>query len=131
MKGAKVKIKFKSEKHKKTFTEFINTNVTNPYCSRCEYLAAVYLLSADKFLWKRAQKALTGYSVNFGNLDLSGISTEGYALYMAARTIYHGDVDISLSELCDAELIDDSIVMTVLGGVMLVRNGIGMLKWRI
>ena len=94
-------------------------------------LAAVYLLSSDKFLWKRAQKALTGYSVNFNSLDLSGISTEGYALYMAARTIYRGDVDISLSELCDADLIDDSIVMTVLGGVLLLRNGIGMLKWRI
>lgn len=126
-----MKVRFKSEKHKKTFTEFINRNVKNPYRSRCEYLAAVYLLSSDKFLWKRAQKALTGYSVNFNSLDLCGISTEGYALYMAARTIYRGDVDISLSELCDADLIDDSIVMTVLGGVLLLRNGIGMLKWRI
>ena len=31
-----MKVRFKSEKHKKTFTEFINRNVKNPYRSRCD-----------------------------------------------------------------------------------------------
>ena len=89
-----MKIKFKSAWHRKTFTEFITANVKNPYLSRNEYIAAVFLLSADKFLWKRARRALTGYSVNFSSLNLSGISTEGYALFMTAKAIYRGDVDI-------------------------------------
>ncbi len=80
-----MKTKFKSAWHRKTFTEFITANVHNPYSSRNEYVAAVFLLSADKFLWKRARSALTGYSINFGCLNLSGISTEGYALFMTAK----------------------------------------------
>lgn len=96
-----------------------------------KYIAAVFLLSADKFLWERARRALTGYSVNFSSLNLSGISTEGYALFMTAKAIYRGDVDISLHELCDANLIDDLTAMTIFAGVMLFRDSIGLLNWRI
>ena len=126
-----MKIKFKSTLHRKTFTEYITENVKNPYLSRNEYIAAVFLLSADKFLWKRARSALTGYSVNFKSIDITGITTEGYALFTAAKAVYHGSADISLNELCDANLIDDSTVMTIFAGVMLFRDGIGLLNWRV
>lgn len=125
-----MKIKFKSALHRKTFTEFISANVRNPYLSRYEYIAAVFLLSADKFLWKRSRNALTAYSVNFDHLNLSGISTDGYALFTAAKAIYHGAADISINELCDTDLVDDATVMTIFAGIMLVRNGIGLLNWR-
>lgn len=126
-----MKIKFKIAWHRKTFTEFIAANVHNPYNSRNEYIAAVFLLSADKFLWKRARSALTGYSVNFKSIDIAGITTESYALFTAAKAVYHGSADISLNELCDANLIDDSTVMTIFAGVMLFRDGIGLLNWRV
>ena len=126
-----MKTKFKSAWHRKTFTEFIAANVHSPYNSRNEYIAAVFLLSADKFLWKKVRGALTGYSVNFKSIDITGITTEGYALFTAAKAVYHGSVDISLHELCDADLIDDSTVMTIFAGVMLFRNGIGLLNWRV
>lgn len=125
-----MKIKFKSAWHRKTFTEFVTANVHNPYNSRSEYVAAVFLLSEDKFLWKKVRSALTGYSVNFKSIEIAGISTEGYALFTAAKAVYHGGADISLNELCDANLIDDSIVMTIFAGVMLFRDGIGLLNWR-
>ena len=126
-----MKIKFKNSFHRKTFTEFMLENVRNPYSSRYEYLAVVYLLSADKFLWKRSRNALTGYSVNFNNLELCGISTEGYALYKAAKSLYTGNSEISLNELGDDELIDHATLFTIFCGVMLLRNGIGMLNWEI
>lgn len=125
-----MKIKFQSASHRKTFTEFITANVKNPYLSRNEYIAAVFLLSADKFLWKKARGALTGYSVNFKSLDIAGISTEGYALFTAAKAVHHGSADISINELGDVNLIDDSTVMTIFAGVMLFRNGVGLLNWR-
>lgn len=74
--------------------------------------------------------ALTRYSVNFKSIDITGITTEGYALFTAAKAVYHGSVDISLHELCDANLIDDSTVMTIFAGVMLFGDGIGLLNWR-
>lgn len=125
-----MKIKFKSALHQKTFTDFILANIRNPYLSRYEYIAAVFLLSSDKFLWKRSRNALTAYSVNFDHLNLSGISTEGYALFTVAKAIYHGDAGISMNELCDDDLIDDSTVATFFAGIMLFRNGIGLLNWR-
>ena len=126
-----MKIKFKSAWHRKTFTEYITENVKNPYLSRNEYIAAVFLLSADKFLWKKARSALTGYSVNFKSIDITGITTEGYALFTAAKAVYHGSADISINELGDVNLIDDSIVMTIFAGIMLFRDGIGLLNWKV
>ena len=87
-------------------------------------------MSADKFLWKRSTSALTGYSINFDLINLSGISTEGYALFTAAKGIYRGGADISLNELCDRNLIDDAVLMTIFAGVMLLRNGFVMLNWK-
>ncbi len=126
-----MKIKFKSVLHRKNFTGFISPKNSDYYCSRSEFVAAAFLLSADKLLWERSEKALARYSVNFGMIDLSGISTEGYALYKAARAVYNGDSDISLSELCDWTLIDDPTTMTIFTGVMLLRNGVKILKRRI
>ena len=123
-------IRFKSAMHRKNFTGFISPKNSDYYCSRSEFVAAVFLLSADKLLWERSKRALARYSVNFGMIDLSGISTEGYALYKAARAMYNGDSDISLSELCDWTLIDDPTTLTIFTGVMLLRNGVRMLKRR-
>ena len=66
--------------------------------------------------------------MKFDDLDLKGISIEGYALFMAAKGIYCDGADISLNELCDVNLIDDSTVLTIFAGVMLVRNGVGVLN---
>ena len=124
-------IRFKSAMHRKNFTGFISPKNSDYYCSRSEFVAAAFLLSADKLLWERSERALARYSVNFGMIDLSGISTEGYALYKAARAMYNGDSDISLSELCDWTLIDDPTTLTIFTGVMLLRNGVRMLKRRV
>ena len=126
-----MKIKFKNSLHRKAFVKYISENISNLYCCRREYIAALFLLSADKFLWKRSQSAVTGYSVNFESLNLRGISLEGYALFTAAKAVYCGGADISLNELCDVNLIDDSTVLTIFAGVMLVRNGVGVLNGRV
>lgn len=125
-----MKLKFRNSLHRKTFTGFIFENVKNPYYSRNEYVAAVFLLSADKSLWRRSQSALTGHSVDFGNIDLTGISTDGYALFKAAKSVYNGSADISLNELCDIDLIGEDTFHTIFSGALLLRNGIGLLNWR-
>ena len=124
-----MKVKFKNSTHRKTFSTFVSEKIKSPFCSRNEFVAAVFLLSADEFLWKRSRRAMTGYSINFNSLDLTGISTEGYALFMAAKAVYCGGADISLNELCDVNLIDNSTVTTIFMGVLLSRNGFAMLNW--
>ena len=149
-----MKIKFKNSFHRKAFTDFVSENIKDPYASRFDstgcrtvspkgaartprqqsetrYIAAVFLLSSDKFLWKRSLNALTGYFINFNDLYITGISTDGYALFKAAKMVYKGESDISLNELCDPNLIDYPTVMTIFAGVALLRNGIGMLNWKV
>ncbi len=125
-----MRVRFKNYYHRKNFAEYISPKNSDYYSNRSEFIAAVFLLSADKFLWERSKSALTRYSVNFDSIDLSGISTEGYALYKAARAVYNGDSGISLGELCDWTLIDDPVALTIFEGVMLRRNGVKMLNWR-
>lgn len=123
-------MRFKNYYHRKNFAEYISPKNSDYYSNRSEFIAAVFLLSADKFLWERSKSALTRYSVNFDSIDLSGISTEGYALYKAAKAVYNGDSGVSLGELCDWTLIDDPVALTIFEGVMLRRNGVKMLNWR-
>ena len=123
-------MRFKNHHHRKNFTEFISPKNSNYYSNRSEFIAAVFLLSADKLLWERSKNAIARYAVNFDMIDLNGISTEGYALYKAARTVYDGKSDVSLSELCDWTLIDDPTMLTIFAGAMLHRNGIKMLNWK-
>ena len=125
-----MRVRFKNYFHRKNFAEYISPKNSDYYSNRGEFIAAVFLLSADKFLWERSKSALTRYSVNFGSIDLSGISTEGYALYKAAKAVYNGDSGISLGELCDWTLIDEPVALTIFTGVMLRRNGVKMLNWR-
>lgn len=125
-----MRVRFKNYYHRKNFAEYISPKNSDYYSNCSEFIAAVFLLSADKFLWERSKSALTRYSVNFNSIDLSGISTEGYALYKAARAVYNGDSGISLGELCDWTLIDDPVALTIFEGVMLRRNGVKMLNWR-
>ena len=126
-----MRIQFKNYFHRKNFTEFISPKNPDYFSNRSEFLAAAFLLSADKHLWERSKSAFARYVINFDSINLNGISTDGYALYKAARTVYGGDSDISLSELCDWTLIDDPTMLTIFAGVMLLRNGIKMLNWRI
>ena len=123
-----MKIKFKNSLHRKNFTEFISPKNSNYYSSRSKFIAAVFLLSADKLLWERSKSAVVRYSVNFGAIKLNGISTDGYTLYKAAKTVYSGDSDVALSELCDWTLIDDTTTLTIFTGVILSRNGVGILN---
>lgn len=125
-----MRVRFKNYYHRKNFAEYISPKNSDYYSNRSEFIAAVFLLSADKLLWERSKNAIARYAVNFDMIDLNGISTEGYALYKAARTVYDGKSDVSLSELCDWTLIDDPTMLTIFAGAMLQRNGIKMLNWK-
>lgn len=125
-----MRVRFKNYFHRKNFMEYVSPKNPEYYSNRSELIAAVFLLSADKLLWERSKKAIARYVVNFDLIDLNGISTEGYALYKAAKTVYNGNTDISLSEFCDWTLLDDPTTLTIFAGVMLRRNGVKMLNWR-
>ncbi len=54
---------------------------------RLRQLAIIYILSSHEELWDRAKEHIYHKAIELDKINLKGISTNGYSLYQAARTI--------------------------------------------
>lgn len=57
-------------------------------------------------LRKRSENAVSNGTVDFGKIDLKGISADGYTLYKATKTVYTQNPEITSDELFDKDLAD-------------------------
>ncbi len=115
---------FADSDHKDFFVNFIKNN---PY-GGSRFYAAVFLLSTDFSLRKRSEYAVSNGAVDFGKIDLKGISADGYTLYKAAKTVYTQNPEITSEELFDNELVDDLILYIIFNGFLIAENGIKILE---
>ena len=70
---------FKNERHRQAFREGMKkTNRKDK-----ETVSAVYLLSAEPCLWRRAKQASIYGKILLNNVRLSGITEDGYILLRA------------------------------------------------
>lgn len=90
--------------------------------------AALYLLSADRLLWEKAAGAVLPEMIRFREIRIQGIDLQGYVLYHAARDLYQGSGQISLSELTDPELVSSQTFRLVLSAFLIRRYGAAVLK---
>lgn len=72
------------------------------------YLATLFLLTADDNLWQGAKEQVYYDIFDFKKMHLSGINTDGYALYQMAKTLQRGREYITLNEIVDRHLISES-----------------------
>ncbi|NCC86289.1 MAG: hypothetical protein EOM05_00265 [Clostridia bacterium] len=56
-------------------------------------------------------------------ISLKGISTNGYALYQAARTIATGKTHIEVTELADDSLISAYVFKEIINAFMIAKYG--------
>ena len=92
------------------------------------YAAALFLLTADAQLWQCAEKGATPHGFHFGQMRLRNSSTEAYALYQTAKSLYTGVERITMSELADPEIIDDALFATIINGILIARFGTDVFK---
>ncbi len=92
------------------------------------YAAALFLLTADAQLWQCAEKGATPHGFQFGQMKLRNSSTEAYALYQTAKSLYTGVERITMSELADPEIIDDALFATMINGILIARFGTDVFK---
>ena len=85
--------------------------------------AAVYLLSADWFLWGRALYAVDRDQIQFSEIHIHGVDLDGYVLFYMARDLYRGSQHISLSELIDPELVSDQVFERIVTACLIRRYG--------
>lgn len=93
--------------------------------ARC---AAVYLLSADRFLWGQSVTAIRTDRIQFEKISIRGVDLQGYVLFHAAKDLYHGSNHIGLGELIDPEVIDDDVFHLLITAFLIRRYGEGVLK---
>ena len=118
---------FRSEKKKKRFREICGNGDYVSLCADHGRAAALFLLSADNFLWNQAKPCITKDGIRYREMAVHGIEPDGYALLCAAKEMCGDRPGLSLSELGDPELIGDRLLQVILTGILISRHGIGIM----
>ena len=118
---------FRSGQHKKRFREICENGDYVSLCADHGRAAALFLLSADNFLWNQAKPCITKNGIRYREMAVHGIEPDGYALLCAAKEMCGGRPGLSLSELGDPELIGDRLLQVILTGILISRHGIGIM----
>lgn len=88
------------------------------------HIAVVFLLTSDEILWNLTEHTVRSNEFDFGKTHLREISTEGYALYQMAKTIWTGKEYIKINEIADADLIDDTAFKVIINSALIVKYGL-------
>ena len=108
------KERFYNELHKQD----IDINDISP-----RYIAVLFLLTADDMLWKLSEHSVKGNGFDFSQIHLKQISTDGYALYQTTKTISTGKEYISINEIADEDLINDTTFKAIINAALITRYG--------
>lgn len=115
---------FRNEHHRQAFRDGMKkTNRKDK-----ETVSAVYLLSAEPCLWRRAKQASIYGKILLNNVRLSGISEDGYILLGAAKDIKYGTKYLTLGDLTDRTLITPKIYKLISQAVQIKRCGLAALQ---
>ena len=87
------------------------------------HLAVLFLLSADDKLWSAAKDHVYADSFDFKKMNLSGINTDGYAIYQMAKTIYTAREYIRMDEIADKFLIGDQAFKAIIHSILIAKYG--------
>ena len=110
---------FGSEAHRQRFEEAVKENGIG----FSGQTAALFLLTADLFLWSKAKSAVVSGSIDFSSIRIHGVDLDGYVLFHTAKDLYKGTKHISLSELTDPELVSDSAFRLLVTAFLICRYG--------
>ena len=115
---------FRNEHHRQAFRDGMKkTNRKDK-----ESVSAVYLLSAESCLWRRAKQASVYGKILLNNVRLSGITEDGYILLGAAKDIKYGTKYLTLGDLSDKSLITPKIYKLISQAMQIKRCGLAALQ---
>lgn len=91
-----------------------------------QFFAALYLLTANEDITRRAYNCFSYRGIGLDYLRLHGISPENYALVQAAKTIYCGTDHFAVADLEDCEIIGTETFRLVVNAILIARYGMGV-----
>lgn len=119
---------FLNEIHRSRFNSVCKLQDVSTKDRNSFYLATLFLLTADDKLWSAVKDHVYRDSFEFKKMQLSGINTDGYALYQTARTVCMGREYIKLDEIADKTLIGDIAFKAIINAILISKYGFGMLN---
>lgn len=115
---------FRNEHHRQAFRDGMKkTNRKDK-----ETVSAVYLLSAEPCLWRRAKQATLGNRILLNNIRLRNLSEDGYVLLGAAKDIKYGTKYLTLGDLSDRSVITPKIYKLISQAMQIKRCGAEMMQ---
>ena len=114
---------FLNHSHKERFYRVHHEQDIDVWERTPTYLAVIFLLTDDEVLWDISEHAVCINGFDFSQIHLRQISTEGYALYQTAKTIWSGKEYIRISEIADKELIDDTAFKIIINASLIAKYG--------
>ena len=94
------------------------------------YFAALYLLSANEDLYRRASNCFWPGSLELGYATTQGISPHNYTLLSAAKAIYSNESGVTLADLASADVIDTLAFSLIVNAMLIARYGPAVLAIR-
>lgn len=117
-------MKFRNLMHEEIFKNEARKPRNQSACT----LTAIYLFSADNYLWSRAKHCFGKNKTAFFDIPLTGISISAYTLYKTALSLCLGTDDISISQLTDRNAVSSMLFGIICEAMTLRRYGIAALN---
>ena len=131
LKGGSITSMYKNDIHKKVFENQIEAYKKEGYLLSNRFVAALFIISANSFLWKACRKHIKPNTIDFSKIDVKGIETDSYLLLKVAKDLYSKQHQVSASDLADKSLTRDYVFNIVVTGILVARYGYDTLKLEI
>lgn len=92
------------------------------------YLSVLFLISAETALWNLCEPHLYHSSLDFDNLQLQPLSIQEYSYYLLAKGFHFGIDLISLDDISDDTLVDDTTFTILIHAKLIAKYGGGILR---
>lgn len=119
---------FRTEDHKKRFHSIYKSGLFPNIEQSNGYAAAIFLLTADEFVWGKAKNYVESHHIYFKNILIHGVDLDGYIVFHMAKDLYFARPHITISELSDSELINDKVLHLIINAFLVRRYGITVLS---
>ena len=116
---------FKGTEHKRIFTREITR-----YKERsipCNFLAALFLLTANKNLWRRASRKINQFNIDWKFIDIRNVGVQEYALHKLAKDIYLDAGGVTVTNLYEDGFSDQTIKL-IYSAIDIRRHGMALFK---
>ncbi|WP_270809959.1 hypothetical protein [Hungatella effluvii] len=118
---------FRNKEHRRRFLLLLRCGLFPGLRTDPGFAAAMFLLSFDVGLWEQAVPHVSEWGIDYKAFHVQGVDLDGYAIFCAAKELGTGKPYLKLSELGDAELIHDGLLLLILHSILISRHGIGII----